>query len=177
MKEELLELMPEFNLIQDVSLREKVLDLWEYALKENNWEIEDLLEMPFTLLIENVPINIISHTKAVTLTCLRIAEVMVEVYKEKILINMDYLIAGALLHDIGKLFEFSKEKGKFVKSKSGRIIRHPVSGAALAYKFGLPEEIIHIIAAHSKEGETVKRTIEAIIVNHADFVNFEPFKR
>jgi putative nucleotidyltransferase with HDIG domain len=176
MRKELLELIPEFNLIRDKNLRERVLDIWEYALKENNLEIEDLLEMPFTLLIENPPANIISHTKAVTLTSLRIAEAMIDIYKERILINQDYLIAGALLHDIGKLYEFIKEGGKFVKSRVGKIIRHPISGAAIAYKFGLPEEIVHIIAAHSKEGETVKRTIEAIIVHHADFVNFEPFK-
>jgi len=176
MREELLELMPEFNLIQDKSLLEKTLKVWEYALIENDWKIEDLLEMPFTLLIEKPPANIISHTRAVTLTSLRIAEAMIDVYKEKISINQDYLIAGALLHDVGKLYEFRKEGGKFVKSRLGKIIRHPISGAALAYKFALPEEIVHIIAAHSKEGETVKRTVEAIIVHHADFVNFEPFK-
>jgi len=28
----------------------------------------------------------------------------------------------------------------------------------------------------SKEGDGRRATIEAIIVNHADFVNFEPFK-
>jgi len=176
MREELLELMPEFNLIQDKSLLEKTLKVWEYALIENDWKIEDLLEMPFTLLIEKPPANIISHTRAVTLTSLRIAEAMIDVYKEKISINQDYLIAGALLHDVGKLYEFRKEGSKFVKSRLGKIIRHPISGAALAYKFALPEEIVHIIAAHSKEGETVKRTVEAIIVHHADFVNFEPFK-
>ena len=176
MREELLELMPEFNLIQDKSLLEKTLKVWEYALKENGWKIEDLLEMPFTLLIEKPPANIITHTRAVTLTSLRIAEAMIDVYKEKISINQDYLIAGALLHDVGKLYEFRKEGSKFVKSRLGKIIRHPISGAALAYKFALPEEIVHIIAAHSKEGETVKRTVEAIIVHHADFVNFEPFK-
>ncbi|MCP2520334.1 HDIG domain-containing protein [Candidatus Aminicenantes bacterium AC-335-A11] len=176
MRKELMELIPEFNLIQDKDLLEKTLKVWEYALRENNWKIEDLLEMPFTLLIDDPPANIINHTRAVTLTCLRIADAMIDVYKEKIHINQDYLIAGALLHDVGKLYEFKKEGEKFIKSKMGKIIRHPVSGAALAYKFGIPEEIVHIIAAHSKEGEIVKRTVEAIIVHHADFVNFEPFK-
>ena len=33
-----------------------------------------------------------------------------------------------------------------------------------------------MIAAHSKEGDGLKRTIEAIIINHADFVNFDIFK-
>ncbi|MFQ6082360.1 MAG: HDIG domain-containing metalloprotein [Candidatus Aminicenantia bacterium] len=176
MKNELLEIMPEFNLIQDQTLREKALNIWEYAIERNQWRMEDLLDMPFTLLIENPPANILTHTKAVTLTSLKIAEVMIDTYRERVNINQDYLIAGALLHDVGKLFEFKKEKGKFVKSQSGKMLRHPISGAALAYKFDLPDEIVHIIAAHSKEGDTVKRSIEAVIVHHADFVNFETFK-
>jgi hypothetical protein len=56
------------------------------------------------------------------------------------------------------------------------MLRHPVSGAAFAYKFGLPQEVVHIIAAHSKEGDGLRRTVEAIIVNHADFVNFDVLK-
>ena len=33
-----------------------------------------------------------------------------------------------------------------------------------------------MIAYHSKEGDLGKRTVEAIIIHHADFVNFEPLK-
>ena len=50
------------------------------------------------------------------------------------------------------------------------------SGLAIADRFGLPAEVQHIIAAHSKEGDLGQRTVEAIIVHHADFVSFEPFK-
>ena len=35
---------------------------------------------------------------------------------------------------------------------------------------------INIIAYHAKEGDLAKRSVEAIIVHHADFVSFEPFK-
>ena len=34
----------------------------------------------------------------------------------------------------------------------------------------------HIIAAHAAEGDLVKRTTEAFIVHHADFMAFLPFK-
>jgi hypothetical protein len=77
---------------------------------------------------------------------------------------------------VGKLFEYTRDKDVFVKSREGELLRHPVSGAAFAYKYGLPQEILHIIAAHSKEGDGSRRTIEAVIVNHADFVNFDVFK-
>jgi len=36
--------------------------------------------------------------------------------------------------------------------------------------------VCHIIAAHAHEGDLVKRTTEAYIVHHADFMTFLPFK-
>ena len=47
---------------------------------------------------------------------------------------------------------------------------------AIAHRFGLPPEVQHIIGTHSKEGDLGYRTVESIIVHHADFVSFEPFK-
>ena len=98
---------------------------------------------------------------------------MKEEYKDKISINQDFLLTGALLHDVGKLFEYKREGKKFIKSEEGMLLRHPISGASFAFQFNLPQEVIHIIATHSKEGDGARRTVEAIIVNHADFVNFE----
>jgi putative nucleotidyltransferase with HDIG domain len=176
MRKQLETLMPELQLIQDPELREKTTMVWVEALKRGGWRIKDLTEMPFTLLIPHTDVNLIEHTRAVTLSSLRIAEVLTGEYDGRITINRDYLLSGALLHDVGKLFEYKKEKGKFVKSREGELLRHPISGAAFAFKHGLPQEVIHIIAAHSKEGDGSRRTIEAIIVNHADFVNFDVLK-
>jgi hypothetical protein len=63
-----------------------------------------------------------------------------------------------------------------VKSKSGDYLRHPFSGVGLAWKNGLPDAVMHLIAAHSKEGEAMTRTAEAIIVNHCDFIDFDIVK-
>lgn len=168
--------MPEFQLIQDKGLREKTILVWEEAVKKGNWVISDLLKMPFTLLIEKTSINIIVHTRAVTLSSLRIAEVLMDMYKGKMKIDKDVIISGALLHDVGKLFEYKKHKGVFRKSEEGQLLRHPISGAAFAYKYDVPQDVLHIIACHSKEGDGARKTVEAFIVNHADFVNFETLK-
>ena len=64
-----------------------------------------------------------------------------------------------------------------MKSREGKLLRHPISGAAFAFKYDIPQEVLHIIAAHSKEGDGVRRTVEAVIVNHADFVNFDALKK
>jgi len=34
----------------------------------------------------------------------------------------------------------------------GRYLRHPFSGVGLAFKHGVPEEVMHVIATHSKRG-------------------------
>jgi putative nucleotidyltransferase with HDIG domain len=176
MSVDIVKLIPEIRLIKRAELRDLTQKVWEEAVKRGSWTDEDLKEMPFTLLIKKTAVNIIEHTRAVTLTALRIAEVLIEEYRERIALNTDHLLSGAILHDVGKLFEYKREQGIFVKSREGDLVRHPISGAAFAFKHGLPQEIIHIIAAHSKEGDGSRRTIEAIIVNHADFVNFDVFK-
>jgi putative nucleotidyltransferase with HDIG domain len=176
MSDKLLEVMPEFKHIKDSGLRDKSMTVWVEAMREAHWTFDDLKEMPFTLLIKSTAVNLLAHTRAVTQTAMNIADVLNEAYKGKVTVNKDYLLSGALLHDVGKMFEYKREGGKFVQSENGRLLRHPVSGAAFASRFGLPQEIIHIIAAHSKEGDGLRRTIEAIIVNHADFVNFDVLK-
>ena len=90
---------------------------------------------------------------------------------------MDVLISGAILADVGKLLEYELDKeGKVVQGKYGQYLRHPFSGVSLAEECGIPPEVCHIIAAHSHEGDLVKRSTEACIVHHADFMTFLPFK-
>ena len=94
-------------------------------------------------------------------------------YKDKVKIDRDILIAGAILHDVGKILEYTKEKNKIVKSKTGKLLRHPFSGSALAYQHDLSDEVVHMIATHAHEGDGGYRSVEAIIVHYADFINFE----
>jgi len=178
MREQLLEQVPEFDLIKDQALREMCLQTWEAAMEEGDWTLEALTRLPFTLLINPCPANFIEHTRAVTLTAVRSAQVFAEIYGERVPIQWDYLVAGALLHDIGKLAEFRlRDDGVAVKSDAGLLLRHPFTGMALAERFGLPVEVQHIIAAHAGEGDKVQRTTEATIVNHADFMNFHSLLR
>jgi putative nucleotidyltransferase with HDIG domain len=175
-RDEILRLLPEIGLIADAKLREQTLVVWVEAARKGGWTSADLEKMPFTLLIKKVDISLIDHTRNVTKTALNIADALATAYAGKIAIHRDLLLAGAILHDVGKLFEFKREQGAFQKSREGELLRHPISGAAFAYKYDLPQEVVHMIAAHSKEGDGLKRTIEAIIINHADFVNFDIFK-
>jgi putative nucleotidyltransferase with HDIG domain len=175
MKEDLLKFIPEFNLIKDSDLKEKVLKVWDIALRAGNWEAKDLQRMPFTLLIDPCPCTMVEHIRGVVNVSIEAAKALQSIYRDKIKINKDYLIAGALLHDIGKLVEYKEEDGRFIQSNWGKLVRHPISGVGLCYSQDIPEEVMHIIASHSWEGDRCKRTSEAIIVHHADFTNFEQF--
>jgi HD superfamily phosphodiesterase len=155
MRERLLELIPEFDLIQDADLREKTIETWETAMEEGGWTMDDLLTMPFTLLINPCPVNFVEHTRAVAIIAIRAAEVFAEIYGNRVPVNMDLLISGGLLRDVGK----------------------PFTGMELAARCGLPVEVQHIIAAHAGEGDKVKRTTEGTIVNHADFISFHAVQR
>ena len=50
-----------------------------------------------------------------------------------------------------------------------QLFTHAISGGYVAAKVDLPLEVIHIIAAHSLEGDLIKRTPEAAIVHYMDF--------
>ncbi|RLF33178.1 MAG: hypothetical protein DRM98_02690 [Thermoplasmata archaeon] len=155
----------ELQWIKNKNLKDKVVDLWKEAADRGKWESLD--DVPFTLLFENSGL-LTQHTRRIA----RLAKSILDVRDENL--NGDYLIAGALLHDVGKLMEYElKDDGSVVKSEFGKMKRHPVSGSELAKEFGLPDEVVHIIYAHSKEGDSLERSPEAIIVHHCDFIDFE----
>ena len=177
MKETVVKLLPEVNDISDPKLREKVIASWEEAIAFRGWSEELLRNIPFTLLAEGVQITFIDHVRAVCRMCVACDDVLNDIHGgKKTPINRDYLIAGALLADVGKLMEFEIVDGKPIKSDYGKHIRHPFSGVGLAFKHGLPSEVMHIIATHSKEGAGEKRLPESIIFHHCDFIDFELVK-
>lgn len=173
MKSEIIDLFPEINQIKDEDLKQKVISVWEEAIEQGGWKIEDLKKIPFTLLIPDCGINLIEHTRAVTHTALEAAKVILKFYGKKVKVDFDLLLAGGILHDVGKLLEYAKSEGKITKSKRGKLLRHPFCGASLAYKHGLPDEVIHMIATHAREGDGGYRSTEAMIIHYADYINFE----
>jgi len=176
MKDKVLKIWPEINWIKEEELKTKVLDCWVYAVEESILTPEDLEVIPFSLLIKDCNVSFMNHKRTCVQLSVDIAKRMKKNFGNEIHIDMDLLIAGAILIDVGKLLEYDKVDGKLTTSKAGKLLRHPFSGVALADRFDLPPEVQHIIAYHAKEGDLAKRSVEAIIVHHADFVSFEPFK-
>jgi putative nucleotidyltransferase with HDIG domain len=172
----ILDLWPEIDWIKDNEIKEKTTKCWEYAIEKSVLCAEDLEEIPFSLLIKDCNISFMNHKRTCVQLAVDIAKRMKDNFGDEIKIDMDTLISGAILIDIGKLIEYQIVDGKLTTSNFGKIVRHPFSGVAIADRFDLPAEVQHIIGTHSKEGDLGMRTVESIIVHHADFVSFEPFK-
>jgi putative nucleotidyltransferase with HDIG domain len=176
LRQEVERLWPELAWIQNQDLRERVTRCWERAFELSPLKPQDLNLIPFTLLVPHCPTTFMEHKRCVVHIARLAAEAMREFMGKALPISLDVVIAGAILADVGKLLEYENQTGSTVQSRRGELLRHPFTGVALAMECGLPDEVCHIIAAHADEGNLVKRTTEAYIVHHADFMAYLPFK-
>jgi putative nucleotidyltransferase with HDIG domain len=171
------ELWPELDWINDKDLRAKTADTWALALQKSVLTPKDLNTIPFTLLCgPDLKVTFMDHKRAVVHIARDCGEQMNKFFQADLQVNMDVLIAGAILADVGKLLEYELKDGKAVQGSYGKYLRHPFSGVSLAEQCGVPASVCHIIATHAGEGDMVKRSVEAYVVHHADFMTFEPFK-
>jgi len=173
MPTELTDLIPEFLEIEDESLRSRVLAVWKDAMEIGGWELDDLSKLPYTLLIEDVDISFPEHVSVVCRLCIAVEDVLRRAYGDRYNISRDTLIAGALLGDVGKLLEFQQVDGEYQWASMYQYLRHPFTGVGLCFKHNIPEEVMHIVATHSWEGDKFKRRPESIIFHHADFIDFD----
>jgi len=160
--------------IADSSLRSKVVEVWAGAARQGGWTSDQLTQIPFTLLTETNGVNLIQHTVAVTEGAVGLAKAIEAACTPPFRVNFDWLVAGGLLHDVGKLLEIEFAEGGYRKSYNGKCARHPISGAILAAKADLPEEIVNIIACHASEGDGRPQRVETVLVHQADFATFNP---
>ena len=172
------ELFPDLMSVRDAALRDKVAAVWNEALTTGcggkGWTFDEIRAIPFTLLAGKIDMRFVEHLNSCVKQCIAIERVLNEVFGDRVPVDHDVLVAGALLADVGKMLEFDKnEKGEVIKGRYGDLLRHPFSGVALCYKHGLPPEVMHVIATHSHEGDKVERTIESWIFHHADFIDFD----
>jgi len=157
--------------IKEKQLREKVIDfiknpvLTHKDFKKYPKEYMEKVKTPFSVGGVTVERDLLNHTTAVTELCIKTAENIEEHYGIKI--NKDHLIAGALLHDMMKMFEWKTSKSGV--EPTGILLDHSMLAVAEFYYRGFPENVIHIIASHFGEaGPTPPRNYEALILHYVD---------
>ncbi len=157
--------------IKNKDLREKTIKLLkepEISNPEIIYPKSDFAKMPVWIgAHHNYEGGLIDHTLSVTRTAIDMAKNFENVYN--ISVNHDHLIAGALLHDIMKIFILRKSGKNW--NFTGSILDHAQFTACELYAREFPEEVIHIVASHGGDMGTVganPRTLEALIVFYAD---------
>lgn len=178
MTQEVYDLWPELEWIKDQKLKEQTAKTWELALERSVLGAEDLKRIPFTLLVgPDLKVTFMDHKRSVVHIAHDAGKKINDMYHGELTVDMDVLISGAILADVGKLLEYVlDDNGQAIQGTYGKYLRHPFSGVSIAEECGVPPEVCHIIAAHAGEGDKVKRTTEAYVVHHADFMTFLPFK-
>jgi putative nucleotidyltransferase with HDIG domain len=171
------DVIPEFALIRDPKLRKNAINCWEDTLKQTGYKPADLKKIPFTPLIRNNLISLAQHMSSLAKQCAACADIINKSYHGAFRVNKDYLIAAALLHDVGKLRGIVKRGKKWIEGKKEKLVHHSMSSAAICLAHNMPEEVVHAIAVHSTDGEGKRHTPEAILLHHIDFMNFEPLLR
>jgi putative nucleotidyltransferase with HDIG domain len=169
---QILDELPEIAAIRDDDLRRKVVAAWIMALDASSFSsIREIQPAgnPDVLVLKHGDQT--DHIRGVTRLAMKIADDFMENFPE-LPIDPDIVVAGGLCHDIGKCWEFDPERRKKWLANPGKAgrpsIRHPAYGVHICLSVGLPEEVAHIAAAHSGEGELLVRSLENTIIHHAD---------
>lgn len=165
--------LPEVAEISDLALRGKTIEAWAHALAHSSFQsIRDIPPAGNPDTNEARRGDQTDHLRGVTRLAIGIAREMNAAYPE-LAIDMDVIIAGGLVHDVGKAWEFdpvNRKRWQTSQKQLGRpSIRHPAYGAHICLTVGLPEEVAHIAMAHSGEGELLVRSLECMIVHQADY--------
>jgi putative nucleotidyltransferase with HDIG domain len=159
-------LFPAVSKINDEGVRDKVILTWLHSWKQSNFSrIEDVHQ--FEPARSYIAYTNVDHTTQVCRACEAIAAMASEGLN--LHLQWDHLLAGALLHDVDKMVIFDSRTGGF--TEMGRRSSHAVAGAAMARSLGLPEEVAHIIEAHStKFSPHPPKSAEAVTLRHADII-------
>jgi len=176
LRDEVQRIWPELEWISDPDLKERVIRCWERAFELSPLSPADLERIPFTLKVKGCPVSFLAHKRLVVHVARDAGLKIRDFCGEALPVDLDVLVAGAILADVGKLLEYEGDgAGGSCASVRGKYLRHPFTGVALAMECGLPDAVTHIVATHAGEGDMVARTTEAWVVHHADFMTFEPF--
>lgn len=161
--------------IKDRKLREKVIAMLKKPEMENPefvYPAAPFDKMPAWAIgaHHNYDGGELDHSVSTAKIALKLADQFAEAYGIKV--NHDYIIAGALLHDIGKVFILKREGNGW--GFTGCHMDHADLSGQMLFAAGFPEDVVHIVASHggdAGQSAAAPKTLEAIIVFHADVLD------
>lgn len=157
---------PELDAIEDDDLRAGVVDAWVTSIVENG--IDDLTTVPWFPPAQRAlgltDEYLVAHVRDVTACAVALAETLLERREGGFSVDMDTVVAGALVHDVSKLAEFDE----MAETDVSHLLGHPYYGVHVVNRANLPVELAHIVLSHSPRTRVEPATIEAELVKRAD---------
>lgn len=159
---------PELADIASEELREQVVEAWVLGLKRGGWRaIEDI---PYAWNIHEI--SNVEHVRGVTSIATQAARQQREIHGADP--ERDTVIAAALLHDVGKCYEYVTHVAEDLLDEpdtryASEEIPHSISGYALAHEVGCPLAVQRAIPHYL--GEVPTRTLEAELVKSANEIS------
>jgi len=162
---QLREAFPELEWIDDADLREGVVEAWTLGLERGGWR--DVTDVPYAWNIHEV--TNVEHVRGVARIVRDAARTQREFHAADP--DLDVAIAAALLHDVGKCYEYVDhvDDDRLIEPDpryAGETVPHSLSGYALAHEVGCPLAVQRAIPHFI--GEIPDRTLEAELVKSAN---------
>lgn len=161
-KESVRETFPEIDEINDEELQERVERVLVRAVEESHFDSYEEIPWwpPYEPVVgdERNP----THVRDVITNAIAIADAVSS--RRDVNLDRDTVIAGAILHDVTKSFELTKDG----VTELDELIPHPHYSVYLLADEGFSLELQHLVLAHSGQSAVEPKTMEAAIVKHAD---------
>lgn len=156
---------PALDVIEDQELHDGVVTAWVRSLDETDWELPEVPWFPPTQHDLDLPDErLVDHVNDVCHLAIDVADGLAT--RRPTSLSRDMVVAGALVHDISKLYEFDPEGDTPVYELLG----HSPYGVHVVLDAGLPVELAHIVLSHTDQTNVSPATVEAEIVRRADQV-------
>lgn len=159
--------------IGDKSLRDKVTNFIENPTIEIEGRVYSGLPLDISPAglshHHGYPGGFIEHVYSTTEIALALCKIAKKIYHAKI--DVDTVVAGAILHDILKPLTYvTRENGTYGITPLGERLDHLTLIVSELVRRGFPLNLVHIVASHMgwQSSPIGPRTVEALIVHLAD---------
>lgn len=154
---------PAIDDVADDDLRRGIIDAWTLAATETG--TDDLEAVPWFPPVQRAldlpEATLVEHVRDVVAAAEALASVLEARGTD---LSRDLVVAGALVHDVSKLYEFDGLETTPV----GDLLGHPYYGVYVVGAAGLPPELAHVVLSHTRRTSVEPATIEAEVVRRAD---------
>lgn len=167
--DDLADVFPLYDELADPGLRAGVREAYALALAETDWT--DPTAAPW-LPDEQARLGLpdetgVDHVNDVAALAVGMADALLA-RRPGLALDRDLVVAGALVHDVSKLYEFAP--GESEGTAYYDLLGHPYVGVHVCEAAGLPVALSHVVLSHSSRTAVEPATLEAEVVRRADEV-------